>query len=130
MYSILKNRELKNPVHIFLSFLFIINLYISFDYVINQNPMVNGHTIELLLTQNQHKNNSFDSNQIKKHFATHQPITSYYKNPKFDYQINSQNILEHQKFRAQIQTVLSYKPILLQIVINEIFTSKISLYLI
>lgn len=46
------------------------------------------------------------------------------KKHDFEYQIKNQNLLEQLKFRVQEYAVLNFKPILLQIVINEISIQK------
>ena len=85
---------------------------------------MNDYNIELLLKQNQYEYDSIDFNQLKQSFSLYKTVTSYKKNQKFDYQINNQNSLEQQKFNTQKHTIQSFRPILLQIVINEILIQK------
>jgi len=117
-------RHLKNLIRILLSCLFIINLYISFDFIISQDSLANIHKTELLLTQNQYDYDTIDFNQLKLSFSLYETVASYKKNQKFVYQINNQNTLEQLKFNTQKHTVLSFKPILLQIAINEVLIQK------
>ena len=117
-------RHLRNLIKILLSYLVIVNLYISFDQIISQDSLVNDYKIELLLTQNQYKYDSIDFNQLKHSFSLYKTVTSYKKNKKFVYKINNQNSLDQLKFNTQKHTIISFKPILLQIVINEILIQK------
>jgi hypothetical protein len=116
--------HLRNLFRILLSCLFVVNLYISFDHIISQDSLTNDNKIELLLTQNQHEYYSIDFNQLKQSSSQYETVTSYKKSQKFVYQINNQNSLEQLKFNTQKHTVLSLKPILLRIVINEILIQK------
>ncbi len=117
-------RHLRNLIRILLSCLLIVNLYISFDHIISQGSLANDIKIELLLTQNQYEYDSIDFDQLKQSFSLYETVTSYKKSQKFVYQINNQNSLEQLKFNAQKHTILRFKPILLQIVINEILNQK------
>ncbi|MGB5382576.1 MAG: hypothetical protein WBN19_01900 [Lutimonas sp.] len=114
--------HLKNLIKTLLSLLFIVNLYISFDHIISQESLTTDHNIELLLTQKQ--NDTIDFNQFKQSFSLNKPVVSYEKNQKFDHLINNKNSSEQLKFNIQNNNALSFKPILLQIVINEISILK------
>ena len=113
---------LRNLIKLLLPLLFIVNLNISFDHIINQESLATDHKIELLLTQ--YENEIIDFNQFKQSFSLYKSLASYKENQKFDYLINNKNLSEQLKLITQNNTALSFKPILLQILINEISILK------
>lgn len=112
-------------IKIFVYFLVVINLYLSFDHFGSQDSIANNYNIELpLIAQNKFDNESIDYNQLKQSFSLCKPVRLYKKNHKFNYQTNNQNALEQIKFRDQKHNILNFKSTLLQIVINEISIQK------
>lgn len=107
---------------ILLTFIFIINLYVSFDHFISQNTLPVDYNIELLVNEN--GNNLIDFNKLKLPFLLYESVISYKKAQRFNHQINNLNSLEQLKFDTQKHTVLNFKPILLQIAIHEILIQK------
>ena len=115
---------MKNQFKIFLSFLIIVNVYISLDHIIIKDNIANNYSIELLIEQNQDQNDTVSYKHLSQSFSLHEVGTIFKKNPKFEYRINTYCSLEQITFSSQNRTALSYKPILLQISINEISIQK------
>jgi hypothetical protein len=114
----------KNLNKILFSFLVLGNLYLSFDYTISQESSSNDYNIELIITQNQNENDVINFDQLGQSFSFDKPVQFYKGTFNFECNIQKENLLDQLKFRIQEHTVLNYKSILLQIVINEISIQK------
>lgn len=114
----------KNLNKILLSLLVIVNLHVSFDHITSQNSVCNAYNIELLISKNKHEKNAINFKCLKQSISSKVPVISYLKNEKFEYKINIQNALDQLKHSTQKQSVLYFKSILLQIVINDISIQK------
>jgi len=112
--------QLKNIHKILLSFLVIVNLSLCFDYIGERESHTNDYHIALILAQNHYENDSVDFDLFKPSFSLCKPILSDKKIHNLDCQINIQNLLDELKFHTQEYTVLNFKSILLQIVLNDI----------
>lgn len=112
---------MKHLTKIFLFLLFVINVHISFDHIINTSSFSNSYTTELLCTINQyHEYNVTGFKQIEVPFLSYLPKAYYKILQKTDYQIHTQNVLYFLKFNSQKLISISLKTTILQIVINEI----------
>lgn len=116
---------MKHLTKIFLFLLFVVNVHISFDHIINTSSFSHRDTIELLRTPNQyHEYNVTDFKQIEASFLSYLPKSSYKTLQKPNYQIYTQNVLYFLKFNSQKLISISLKTAVLQIVLNEISIQK------
>lgn len=119
--------HLRNLFKVFASFLVVVNLNISLDYVRQQDTTLNSHKVELLLvTENTSENDTINFNQLKKSFPLNTLVTiADQDNKKINCQIKNQNTLLRIVFRLQQHQNLKFKDALLQKLINEISIERL-----
>jgi hypothetical protein len=109
---------------VLLPLLVLVNLYLSLDSTISQEPSSIDYNIELIIRERQNDNEIINFSYFQQYFILDKPHPLYNKISSLEFQIQNKNSLDKLKFHNQENIVLNLKPILLPIVLKKITNQK------
>jgi hypothetical protein len=109
---------------VLLPLLVLVNLYLSLDSTISQEPSSIDYNIELIIRERQNDNEIINFSYFQQYFILDKPNPLYNKISSLEFQIQNKNSLDKLKFHNQENIVLNLKPILLPIVLKKITNQK------